>query len=84
LIAEEKEQTCFFLAPPNVRTTPKWYGKLQPRITRLVYKNLKEIQPRVIPLPSYLMDCGGLDSDGIHLNAVTGYEYVIHLMDKSR
>jgi len=84
VIAEENEASCYFLAPPNVRSTPKWYGRLLPRISRLVYKHLKETQPRIIPLPAYLMDCSGLDSDGVHFNAVTGYEYVIHLIDKSR
>jgi len=84
LISEESESTNFFLAPPTVRNTPKWYAKLQPRITRLIYKNLKETQPRLFPLPAYLMDSSGLDSDSVHLNAVTGYDYVIHLIDKSR
>jgi len=83
-IAEETEQSHYFLAPPTMRSTPKWYGKLQPRITRLIYKNLKEVQPRLTPLPAYLMDSSGLDSDGIHFSAVTGFDYVIHLIDKSR
>jgi len=83
-VAEEAEQTNFFLAPPTMRSTPKWYGKLQPRITRLIYKNLKEVQPRLSPLPAFLMDSTGLDSDGIHFSATTGFDYVIHLIDKSR
>ena len=83
-IAEETEQTCYFLAPPTMRLTPGWYGKLQPRISKIIYKNLKETQPRLMPLPAYLMDRGGLDTDGVHFSAVTGYDYVIHLIDKSR
>jgi len=83
-IAEEAENTTFFLSPPTIRTTPVWYGKLQPRITKLVYKHLKELQPRLLPLPAYLMDSSGLDSDGVHFNAVTGFDYVIYLIDKSR
>jgi len=67
-----------------MRTTPEWYGKLQPQVSRLIYKHLKELQPRLMILPSYQMDATGLDSDGIHFSAVTGYDYVIHLIDKSR
>jgi len=39
LAAEEAEGTTFFLAPMTVRTSPKWYARLQPRITRLIYKH---------------------------------------------
>jgi len=53
-------------------------------VTKLVYKYLKELQPRLIPLPAFLMEPTGLDSDGVHFSATTGFDYVIHLIDKTR
>jgi len=83
-IADDTPGTSFFLAPPTLRTTPEWYGKIQLQVTMLVYKHLKELQPRLVPLPAFLMDPTGLDSDGVHFSATTGFDYVIHLIDKSR
>jgi len=82
--SEGQPRSCYFLAPPTIRTTPEWYSALQPRVTRLLYKHLKEQQPRLQPLPAFIMDASGLDSDGFHFNATTGFVYAMHLIDKAR
>ena len=84
VVADEQEATSFYLAPPTVRSTPEWYSSIQPRVTRLIYKHLKELQPRLQPMPAFIMDSTGLDSDGYHFSATTGFTYVMHLIDKAR
>jgi len=83
-VADDTPDTAFFLAPPTLRTTPEWYSRIRLPVTKLIYKYLKELQPRLIPLPAYLMEPTGLDTDGVHFSATTGFDYVIHLIDKTR
>lgn len=81
---EAVQDPSYFLAMPTVRSRPEWFVSLHSDLARLVLKHLKRLQPAPRPLRAFPMSGRDLDSDGIHLNAVSGIPYVQFLVDQPR
>ena len=55
-----------------------------PEIVQLLSSTLRQVDPGLHTLRSFSETPADLDSDGIHLNAVKGHEYVQYLLDQPR
>lgn len=74
----------YFLAMPTIRSRPEWFINLHPGLAQVILKHLKRLRPAPQPLRAFPMSGRDLDSDGIHLNAVSGIPYVQFLVDQPR
>ncbi len=83
-ICESRPDKEFYLVPTTTRNKPYWYTDAQPAITRLLQLQLKEIQPRLIPLPGFPSDPSSMDTDGVHFTALAGIAYCQHVIDSAR
>lgn len=66
------------------RTRPSWYLPLLPDIIGLTTKALRLHAPKLVTLRAFKADKGDLDSDGVHLGALAGIDYVLHLLNEPR
>ena len=74
----------YFLAPPTVRTRPTWYLPLLPAVMRSLVGSLRANNPALSTLRAFMSTTKDLDADGVHFNAISGRDYVLHLLDYSR
>lgn len=74
----------YFIALPTIRTRPDWYVPMHPELSDLISKCLRNVLPSPRPLRAFLMSGRDLDSDGIHLNAISGMAYVQFLVNQPR
>lgn len=75
---------AYFLAQPNVRTRPRWFLPLMPSILRSLSGVLSAHNPDLFTIKSFSSGVSELDSDGVHFSALSGRDYVLHLIDQSR
>ena len=72
----------YLISPPMYRTSPVWYREGLPEILTLFSQVLSTDRPenlRILPsfpTPDY-------ESDGVHLTAYSGLEYILHLFESS-
>jgi hypothetical protein len=83
-LCETRPDVDFYLAPTTPRNKPFWFTGAQPAISRLIQLQLKEIQPRLLPLPGFQTDPTSLDTDGVHFSALAGIAYCQHIVDSAR
>ena len=55
-----------------------------PEIVQLLSSTLRLSDPGLHTLRSFSESTSDLDSDGIHLNAIKGHDYVQYLLDQPR
>jgi len=81
---EKTPEPSYFLAAPTSRTRPSWYLPLLPEIITSITKALRLHSPNLLTLKAFKVDKADLDSDGVHLNALSGMDYVLHLLNEPR
>ena len=74
----------FVVSPPMYRTTPLWYREGLPEIMNLFSQSFRNpAKPaNLLLLPSFATP--DYESDGVHLTAYSGLEYILHLFDSSQ
>ena len=72
-------QTSFLVSPPMYRQSLLWYRESMPEILTKFSSFFKERPANVFLLPSF--PTPEFEKDGIHLNAYSGLEYLIHMFD---
>ena len=72
------------MAQPTIRSRPSWYLPLLPAIIRSLTSVLRIHNPTLYTLRSFVATSTDLDSDGVHFSALSGQDYVVHLLDQSR
>lgn len=75
---------AYFLAQPTIRSRPTWYLPLLPVVVRSLTGVLRVHNPNLYALPAFISTSSDLDSDGVHFSALSGRDYVLHLLDQSR
>jgi len=81
---DKTPEPSYFLASPTTRTRPSWYLPLMSDIISLITKALRMHTPNLLTLRAFKANKVDLDSDGVHLNALTGMDYVLHLLNEPR
>ena len=73
----------FLIAPPMYRRLPVWYREGLPEIMRLFSQAFSpaERPQNLLLLTSF--STPEFDSDGVHLTAYSGLEYIMHLFDSA-
>ena len=72
----------YLVAPPMYRTNPIWYREGLPEIMNLFSLAFRSEKPRnLLLLPSFATP--DYESDGVHLTAYSGLEFILHLFDSS-
>ena len=71
----------FLVAPPMYRSTPLWYREGLPEVMTRFSSAFRQRPGNLHLLPSF--PTPEFEADGIHLNAYSGLEYMIHLFDSS-
>jgi len=74
----------YFLAAPTVRTRPQWYLDLFPDITQMLSKALLFHHPNLTTLKTFHCSPSDLESDGMHLNTLSGIAYVNFLVEQPK
>ncbi len=74
-LCDSRPDVDFYLAPTTPRNKPFWFTNAQPAVSHLIQLQLKEIQPRLVPLPGFPSDPTSLDTDGVHFSALAGIAY---------
>ena len=70
------------VAPPLYRNRPSWYQSGLPQVaTRFSSVMSADPPANLYLIPSFI--CQDLSPDGIHLTAVSGLHYLLHLFDQS-
>ena len=69
------------VSPPMYRTSPTWYREGLPEVLTLFSQIFTDRPPNLHLLPSFATP--DFDSDGVHLSAYSGLEYILHLFDSS-
>ena len=77
----QPERVCF-LSPPMYRTSPVWYREGLPEVLTLFSQAFSERPGNLHLLPSY--PTPDFETDGIHLTAYSGLEFVLHLFDAAQ
>ena len=75
----------YLVSPPMYRQFPLWYRDGLPEVLARFSSASRSTQPSVANLgllPSF--PTPAFEADGVHLNAYSGYEFVLHLFDSSR
>ena len=79
---ETNPNRLYFVSPPMYRTNPVWYREGLPEILTLFSSVLSCDRPDNLRiLPSF--PTPEFESDGVHLTAYSGLEYILHLFDAS-
>ena len=78
-VAGSKPDVQFLICPPMYRLTPIWYREALPEILQKFSDLLKMRPPNCHLMPSF--PTPSYESDGVHLNAYSGYEFVLHMFD---
>jgi len=65
-----------------MRTKPSWYLPLTSTIMKALIGVLRSHNPGLVTLKAFPCTASELDSDGIHLGAVAGRDYVQFLLDQ--
>ena len=79
--ATENEERVFLIAPPMYRMFPIWYRDGMPEILKRFSEAMVKRGPNVHLLPSFATPA--FESDGVHLTAYSGLEFVVHLFDSA-
>ena len=80
---EELPDVSFLVSPPMYRTHPTWYRDGLAEIMTMFSSSLgKDRPPNLHLLPSF--PTPSFESDGVHLTAYSGLEFVLHLFDSSQ
>ena len=73
----------YLVAPPMYRQSPTWYRDGLPEVLTCFSASAKRhSRPGLGLLPSF--PTPSFEADGIHLNAYSGLEFVLHLFDSSK
>ena len=73
----------YMISPPMYRTSPVWYREGLPEVLTLFSSVLSlDRPPNLHLLPSF--PTPDYESDGIHLTAFSGLEFILHLFDASQ
>ena len=76
---EARPDLEFFVGPPMYRTNPIWYRDGLPEILKK-FSDVMRVRPSNCNLlPSFPTPT--FESDGVHLSAYSGFEFVLHLFD---
>ena len=75
---------AYFLAQPIIRSRPTWYLPLMPAIVRSLTDALGVHKPAIFTLRAFICSTTELDSDSVHFSALSGRDYILHLIDQSR
>ena len=80
---EDNPEVSFLISPPMYRTHPIWYRDGLPEIMTLFSSTLGIEKPENLHLlPSF--PTPDFESDGVHLTAYSGLEFLLHLFDSSQ
>ena len=82
---KEKPDIAFMVCPPMYRTHPSWYRDGLSEILNLFSSSLgrdQDLPPNLYLLPSF--PTPSFESDGVHLSAYSGLEFVLHLFDSAQ
>lgn len=83
MIANSPEPS-YYLAAPTIRTRPSWYLPILPDILTSLSRALRMHKPGLMSLKAFRVNKSDLDTDGVHLNALSGLDYVLHLLNEPR
>jgi hypothetical protein len=79
---EKNRDRKYLVSPPMYRRSPLWYRDGLPEVlTRFSSSYQKLSTPNLMLLPSF--QTPSYENDGVHLNAYSGLEFVLHLFDSS-
>ena len=70
-----------FLAFPNIRLRPSWFGRQRSAIIRALHQFMESSPLNLQMLEDYN---GDIDKDQIHFTCMSGIHYVKHLVDRSQ
>ena len=73
---------CFMVSPPMYRTNPTWYREGLPEILTLFSQTFSDRPDNLRLLSSFRTP--DFESDGVHLTAFSGLEFVLHLFDAAQ
>ena len=69
-----------FMALPNVRLRPSWFGRQRSGILRSIHQFMESSPLNLQMLEDY---SGDLDKDQVHFTVWSGVNYIKHLVDRS-
>ena len=81
VVCLERSETAFLVCPPMYRTTPMWYRDAMPEILQKFSEVMKSRPQNLLLMPSFPRP--SLESDGVHLTAYSGLEFVVHMFDNA-
>ena len=82
-IAFDNPNRHYTISPPMYRTSPVWYREGLPEVLTMFSAILSlDRPPNLHLLPSF--PTPDYESDGIHLTAFSGLEFILHLFDASQ
>ena len=80
---ESRPATAFLISPPMYRLHPTWYRDGLPEIMTLFSQTMSQERPANLHLiPSF--PTPAFESDGVHLTAYSGLEFILHLFDSAQ
>ena len=79
--AESNPDRFFVMSPPMYRRSPLWYRDGMPEILTRFSSVFRSRAPNILLISSF--QTPELESDGVHLTAYSGLEYVLHLFDSA-
>ena len=77
--SESRPDVSFLICPPMYRLSPIWYREGLPEILQKFSDVMKSRPPNCHLMSSFPTPC--YESDGVHLTAYSGLEFVLHLFD---
>ena len=79
--AAARPESAFLISPPMYRMFPIWYRDGMPEVLKKFSEIMMKRAPNMHLLPSFATPA--FESDGVHLTAYSGLEFVVHLFDSS-
>lgn len=79
--ANEQKEVYFLVAPPMYRLSPLWYRDGLPEVMTKFSSVFSDRPKNVLLMASFATP--EFESDGIHLTAYSGLEFVLHLFDSA-
>ena len=79
--SESRPELIFLVTPPMYRRVPLWYRDGLPEVLTKFSDAMKIRGPLIHLLPSF--PTPDFESDGVHLTAYSGLEFVLHLFDSA-
>lgn len=73
-----------YVVMPTPRTRPQWFMPLFAEVCKLVLSNVKSYLTPIKAMRAFPLSLSDLDSDGVHLNSVSGLPYVQGVIDDAR